>query len=279
MTDIRIVETIEEVRSEICNLPRPLGLVPTMGSLHAGHLALVQHASSENESVVVTIFVNPTQFGQNEDYETYPRDVGADVAALGSENVDLVFAPSVSEMYPSGFDSYVYIGKLTEYLEGEERPLHFRGVATIVCKLLAIVRPDRAYFGQKDAQQSLIVKRLNTDLNLGADIIIVPTVRDGDGVAVSSRNHYLSEEERQAAVVLYRSLRLAQTMKGLGVRDGGQIKQQMREMIEKEPLVQMNYISIADPETLEQIDTVSRSALVLIGARVGNVRLIDNMRL
>ena len=235
-------------------------------------------ATPENTNVL-TIPHMRKLFGCEVGLSDHTMCVGADVAALGSENVDLVFAPSVSEMYPSGFDSYVDIGRLTEYLEGEERPLHFRGVATIVCKLLAIVRPDRAYFGQKDAQQSLIVKRLNTDLNLGADIIIVPTVRDGDGVAVSSRNHYLSEEERQAAVVLYRSLRLAQTMKGLGVRDGGHIKQQMREMIEKEPLVQMNYISIADPETLEQIDTVSRSALVLIGARVGNVRLIDNIQL
>ena len=279
MTDIRVVETVEEARSEIGGLPRPLGLVPTMGFLHAGHMALVHRARAESASLVASIFVNPAQFGPHDDYATYPRDMASDLAELESASVDLVFAPPANEMYPGGFDTYVDVGHLAERLEGAARPGHFRGVATVVCKLLAIVRPDRAYFGQKDAQQSLVVKRLNADLNLGAEIVVVPTVREPDGLALSSRNVFLTQEERQAALALYRSLCLARAMKADGVTDGDEIRRQMRETIESEPLVRVDYVSVADPEMLEEIDAVTGPALALVAARVGKARLIDNMPL
>ena len=269
---MKVISTIAEVRAEVSNLPRPLGLVPTMGFLHEGHMSLVRRARSENSSLAVSVFVNPAQFGPQEDYASYPRDMEADLRKL--EAADLVFTPLAEEMYPEGFDTYVDVGKIAERLEGASRPDHFKGVATVVCKLLAIVRPDRAYFGQKDAQQSLVVRRLNADLNLGAEIVVVPTIREHDGLALSSRNAYLGPREREAALVLYKSLRLADN---LGTPDAEEVRRKVRALIESEPLAEIDYVSVADADTLEELQYVSGPALVSLAVRFGKARLIDNI--
>ena len=274
---MRVIETVEELRSVAGGLPKPLGLVPTMGALHEGHMALVRHARSENASTCASIFVNPSQFGPSEDHSRYPRDLTADLAMLEEAGVDLVFVPSTAEVYPQGFDTYVDVGSTADRLEGRSRPGHFRGVATVVCKLLSMVRPDRAYFGQKDAQQCLVIKRLNADLNLGAEIVAVPTVRDHDGLALSSRNAYLGPEERKAALVLYRSLCLARERWDRGDADAEDVRRQMRNMIEREPAASIDYVSIADGETLEELDTIRTPALVSLAVRIGETRLIDNV--
>ena len=276
---MRLVSTIPEFRHEICRMGRPLGLVPTMGALHEGHMALVHRARTETTTVAVSIFVNPTQFGPHEDLAAYPRDTDSDLAKLEGTDVDLVFEPSVEEMYPTGFDTHVDVGHIAQRLEGRSRPDHFRGVATVVCKLLAIARPDKAYFGQKDAQQLVVVRRLNADLNLGAEIVMVPTVREADGLALSSRDAYLGLEERRAATVLYRSLRLAQAIWKQGTWDATRIRRQMRELIDEEPLAEIDYVSIADSTTLEELDTISGPALVSLAVRIGKARLIDNTTL
>ena len=271
---MKVITTIAEVRAEVSNLPRPLGLVPTMGFLHEGHMSLVRRARSENSSLAVSVFVNPAQFGPQEDYASYPRDMEADLRKLEEASVDLVFAPSVEEMYPEDFDTCVDVGKVTERLEGASRPDHFKGVATVVCKLLAIVRPDRAYFGQKDAQQCLVVRRLNADLNLGAEIVVSPTVREHDGLALSSRNAYLSPRERKTALVLHKSLCLAHD---LGTPDAEEIRRKMRALIESESLAEIDYLSVADADTLEELQNVSGPALVSLAVHVGKARLIDNI--
>ena len=271
---MKVIETIEGLRDELRSAGRPVGLVPTMGFLHEGHMALVRRARSETETLAVSIFVNLTQFGPKEDLASYPRDMAADLVKLQDAGTDLVFAPPLGEMYPNGFDTFVDVGKIGERLEGEFRPNHFRGVATVVCKLLAIARPDRAYFGQKDAQQSLVVQRLNADLDLGAEIVVVPTAREADGLALSSRNAYLDPEERKAATVLYRSLLVAQD---LGTADAGLIRRRIREMIEAEPLARIDYVSVADASTLEELDRVDGEALVSLAVRIGKARLIDNL--
>ena len=271
---MKVIETIEGLRDELRSAGRPVGLVPTMGFLHEGHMALVRRARSETETLAVSIFVNLTQFGPKEDLASYPRDMAADLVKLQDAETDLVFAPPLGEMYPNGFDTFVDVGKIGERLEGEFRPNHFRGVATVVCKLLAIARPDRAYFGQKDAQQSLVVQRLNADLDLGAEIVVVPTAREADGLALSSRNAYLDPEERKAATVLYRSLLVAQD---LGTADAGLIRRRIREMIEAEPLARIDYVSVADASTLEELDRVDGEALVSLAVRIGKARLIDNL--
>ena len=256
---------------------KPLGLVPTMGFLHEGHMALVRRARAENATAAVSIFVNPTQFGPNEDFTTYPRDMDADLAKLEEAGVDLVFAPPVEEVYPAGFDTYIDVGRIGERLEGAHREGHFRGVATVVCKLLTIVRPDRAYFGQKDAQQCLVVNRLNVDLNLGAEIVVCPTVRDADGLALSSRNVYLSASEREAALSLYRSLTLAQELRRSGEIDASRIRRRMRQLITEYPTAVIDYISIADADNLTELDTIDRPALASLAVRIGKTRLIDNV--
>ena len=273
---MRLFETVADLTGAFDGARRPLGLVPTMGFLHQGHMALVSRARSECATVAVSIFVNPAQFGPQEDLDIYPRDLPGDLSGLKSSGVDLVFAPSVEEMYPEGFGTYVDVGPVGELLEGKSRPGHFRGVATVVCKLLALTRPDLAYFGQKDGQQSVIVKRLNADLNLGAEIVIVPTVREHDGLAVSSRNVFLGPDERKAAPVLHRALRLARDLK---TTDAGELKRRMLEFIQNEPLARVDYVSVADPHTLEEISHVAGSALVSAAVRFGNVRLIDNITL
>jgi pantoate--beta-alanine ligase len=271
---VKVVHTIEKFRGELAELQRPLGLVPTMGAIHEGHMALVRRARSENAALAVSIFVNPSQFGVHEDYESYPRDMDSDLARLRDADVDMVFAPSIREMYPDGFDTYVGLGEIASRLEGEFRPGHFRGVATVVTKLIAIARPDRAYFGQKDAQQCLVVKRLNADLNLGAAIVVVPTVREAGGLAISSRNVNLSPKERKAALVLYQSLCLASD---LATSVASETRRQMRELIEAEPLAQIDYVSVADPASLKELDTLSGPALVSVAVRIGQTRLIDNI--
>ena len=271
---MKIYETVDTFRAACAAAKRPLGLVPTMGALHAGHRSLLDRARSDNATLAATIFVNPTQFGPSEDYSEYPRDPESDLAMMEETGVDLLFAPSEDEMYPDGFDTSIDVGRIAERLEGEHRPGHFLGVATVVCKLLAVARPDRAYFGQKDAQQSLVIRRLNADLNLGAEIVVCPTVREPDGLALSSRNKYLSPSEREAATVLYRSLKLAED---LGTRDANEIRRRMRDLIDDEPLASVDYVSVADAETLEELDVVARPALVSVAVRIGETRLIDNI--
>lgn len=272
-----VVETIAAMRQERKRLKGPVGFVATMGSLHDGHLSLIRKARIDNASLVVSIFVNPAQFGPTEDFKNYPRDLPRDLALLEKKGVDVVFAPPVTEMYPHGFNSWVDIEGVTERLEGASRPGHFRGVATVVNKLFNIIQPDVAYFGQKDAQQALVIKKMVRELALGIKIVVMPTVREADGLATASRNVYLNPEERKAAPVLHRALCLAQELWGKGRKDAEKIRRRMRELIGKEPLAEIDYVSIADPETLEEMDTVRTPALVSLAVRIGKTRLIDNV--
>jgi pantoate--beta-alanine ligase len=250
-----------------------------MGYLHQGHLALVKSAKAENASVIVSIYVNPAQFGPREDFGAYPRDLNRDLEMLQKVETDIVFVPSDDEMYPPGFTSWVDVRKVTERLEGASRPGHFRGVATVVAKLFNIVQPTRAYFGQKDAQQVVVIKKMVADLNMNAEIVIVPTVRESDGLAMSSRNIYLSPKERQVAIILFKALTLAQRLWRDGERDAEKIRRQMTSLIRKEPLTQIDYVSIADAETLAELDLLDRPAVASLAVRIGKTRLIDNMPL
>jgi pantoate--beta-alanine ligase len=270
---------MRRARQQMAGPPWRIGLVPTMGALHEGHLSLVRRARADNDTVVVSIFVNPTQFGPSEDYARYPRDPDRDLALLRDLGTDVVFMPPVEEMYPEGFDTYVQVEKLSQVLEGASRPGHFRGVATVVTKLFNIVQPHRAYFGQKDAQQLAVIRRLTRDLDLPVEVVGLPTVREPDGLAMSSRNAYLSPEERKAAPVLYRSLEAAQELWRSGVRDVSLIRQRMNEVLAAEPLARVDYVSVADAETLEELETVDRPALVSLAVRIGGTRLIDNVTL
>ncbi len=272
---MKVLKTINEIKQ--LKLPGPVGFVPTMGYLHEGHLILVRRAKAENSSVVVSIFVNPTQFGPQEDFKKYPRDPKRDLALLEKEGVDIVFMPVVDEMYPQNFNSWVEVGKIAERLEGASRAGHFRGVATVVARLFNIVQPDRAYFGQKDAQQLLVIKKMVAELNMSLEVVAVPTVREPDGLAMSSRNTYLNPEERKAAVVLYQALTLAQKLWSQGEKDAQVIRRQMKELIQKQPLAHIEYISIADAETLDELDRVSPPALVSLAVKIGRTRLIDNV--
>jgi pantoate--beta-alanine ligase len=274
---VKVLKTINGIKQLRLKLVEPVGFVPTMGYLHEGHLVLVRRAKAENSSVVVSIFVNPTQFGPQEDFNRYPRDPKRDLAMLEKEGVDIVFMPSVAEMYPPKFDSWVEVGKVGERLEGAARPGHFRGVATVVAKLFNIVQPDRAYFGQKDAQQLAVIKKMAADLNMNLEVVAVPTVREPDGLAMSSRNIYLNPEERKAAVVLYQALTLAQKLWSQGEEDAQAIRRQMTNLIQKQPLAHIDYISIADAETLDELDTVKPPALVSLAVKIGKTRLIDNV--
>jgi len=256
-----------------------VGLVPTMGFLHEGHLSLVRAARQQNERVVVSIFVNPTQFGPGEDYERYPRDEQRDLSLLRDERVDVVFMPSVDEIYPPGASTFVDVGGVTEMLEGAHRPGHFRGVATVVAKLFNIVEPARAYFGRKDAQQLVVVRKLVRDLRFDVEIVGMPIVREPDGLALSSRNAYLSPAEREAALVLSRALREAEQLFGGGDRDGERVRAAMRDLIAREPLARVDYVSVADPESLRELDRIESTALVSLAVRIGATRLIDNVTL
>jgi len=276
---MQVVEPIFEIRALRQKLSGTVGFVPTMGYLHEGHLALVKQARIENSAVIVSIYVNPTQFGPREDFGAYPRDLNRDLELLREGGVDIVFVPSDDEMYSHEFSTWVDVKGVSERLEGAYRPGHFRGVSTVVAKLFNIVQPTKAYFGEKDAQQAVVIKRMVTDLNMVIEIVVVPTVRESDGLAMSSRNIYLSPEERKAATVLFRALTLARQLKEGGEKDAGKIRHQMTSLIQKEPLAQIDYVSIADAETLEELNLIDRSALASLAVRIGKTRLIDNISL
>jgi pantoate--beta-alanine ligase len=257
---------------------RTIGLVPTMGALHDGHLSLVREARRMCDVVVVSVFVNPAQFAPGEDFERYPRDLTKDTALLTDYNVDYIFAPSPEEMYPKGFATYVTVEGLSEQMEGVARPGHFRGVSTVVTILLNIIHPDFAFFGQKDAQQTLVVKRLVRDLSLETEIVILPTVREPSGLALSSRNAYLNNEERQAASILYKALTRAESAYAEGERNGAKILGIVRSTIEMEPRAHIDYVSVTDADTLEKLDKLNdRAVLIALAVRFGQTRLIDNI--
>lgn len=272
-----VTDSIDEVRAKRwANPSETWGLVPTMGYLHDGHLSLVAAAKAANERVAVTIYVNPTQFAPDEDLSTYPRNLERDLAMLETAGVDLVFTPSDGIMYPSGYQTTVTVGEVTQELEGSARPEHFAGVTTIVSKLFNIVQPTRAYFGQKDAQQVVVLQRMVTDLNFNLELVVCPIKREADGLAMSSRNSYLTEEARQSAPVLYRSLQLARQLLDDGARACEPIKLAMRDLISAEPHTNIDYISIADPITLKELTEVSDACLISLAVYVGKPRLIDN---
>lgn len=276
---MQIVATIKEVRTQVKAWKKEgcsVGLVPTMGYLHEGHGSLISRAREENDKVVVSIFVNPMQFGPGEDLESYPRDLDKDSAYCETLGADLIFHPEPSEMYMDGFCSYVDMSVLTEELCGLSRPVHFRGVCTVVNKLFHIVQPDRAYFGQKDAQQLAVIKRMVQDLNMDLEIVGCPIVREADGLAKSSRNTYLSTEERQAALVLSKAVKLGQELVTAGETDAEKIVSGMRALIEKEPLARIDYVKAVDGLTMQQIDTVKAPMLVALAVYIGKTRLIDN---
>lgn len=276
---MKLVQTVADMSLAQKETGRPLGLVPTMGALHDGHLSLVKQAREDNDTLAVSIFVNPAQFGPQEDLDNYPRHQERDLAMLKELGTDLVFIPKISDMYPDGFDTWIHTGDIANRLEGESRPDHFRGVATVVTKLFTIVRPDNAYFGQKDAQQVLIIRKINADLNLGVNVFELPTIREPDGLAMSSRNAYLKPLERQAAVVLYNALRVAERMHIHGEQRALEIKEAVSSVIRSEPMAVLDYISIADANTLDELDIIRGSSLVSLAVRVGKTRLIDNIRL
>ncbi|MFC1982875.1 pantoate--beta-alanine ligase [Chloroflexota bacterium] len=274
---MKVIETIGAMRRLRQRLAEPVGFVPTMGYLHEGHLSLVRQARVENPTVVVSIFVNPTQFGPQEDFQTYPRDNERDLALLEKEKTDIVFMPPVAEIYPPEFNSWVEASKITERLEGASRPGHFRGVTTVVAKLFNIVQPTKAYFGQKDAQQAAVIKKMAADLDMNLEVVALPTVREPDGLAMSSRNTYLNSEQRQAAIVLYQALSLAQRLYSGGERDAEKLRQEMISLIQQQPLANIDYVSVADAGTLAELDKVKAPALLSMAVRIGKTRLIDNI--
>ncbi len=259
-------------------LDKTIGLVPTMGALHEGHLSLVREARRMCDVVIVSVFVNPKQFAPHEDFSRYPRDLTKDTMALADYNVDYIFAPPAEEIYPKGFSTYVEVERLSEPLEGAARPGHFRGVATVLAILFNIVRADFAYFGQKDAQQTLVVKRLVRDLAFDTEIVILPTVREDSGLALSSRNAYLDGEDKRAAAVIYRALSHAEAAYSEGERNGKKIAEIVRADIEAEPRAEIEYVSVNDADTLERLDRLDdRPVIIAVAARFGKTRLIDNI--
>jgi pantoate--beta-alanine ligase len=256
---------------------KTIGFVPTMGALHEGHLALVKEARQMCDIVIASIFVNPAQFNEQKDFDKYPRDLTSDAALLTEYQVDYIFAPDAEEIYPTGFSTYVYVENLTETLEGASRPGHFRGVATVVTILFNTIRPDFAFFGQKDAQQVAVIKRLAIDLGFDTEIVVVPIVREESGLAMSSRNSLLSEEERQKASIIYKGLRQAKIAARDGERNAAILAEIVRKTIEIEPLAAVDYVAVVDNETLEPVEKVGENAvLIAVAARFGRVRLIDN---
>ncbi|HET9100598.1 MAG TPA: pantoate--beta-alanine ligase [Acidobacteriaceae bacterium] len=259
--------------------PRSVGFVPTMGALHAGHQSLVQAARQLCNVVVVSIFVNPTQFGPNEDFSRYPRTLEQDCEMLHAEGVDVVFTPTAETMYPSGASTFVDVEGISDRLDGASRPGHFRGVATVVAKLFHIVQPDLTFFGQKDAAQVAVLTKMVRDLDFPLEIIVCPTVREPDGLAMSSRNRYLSPEERRQALTLFRALQSAETQAARGEHSAIALLQTMRATLQEEPSLRLDYVAVVDPDTLLPIDDVAAGGLLAIAAYVGNTRLIDNVLL
>ena len=271
-----VLRTRADLRSALALVPRPLGLVPTMGALHEGHASLIRRARAECGTVLMTIFVNPRQFNDSTDFEKYPRDEAADLRVAGDAGADLVWAPPVDEIYPPGFQTSVRVGPLTEPLEGASRPGHFEGVTTVVAILLNVAGAERAYFGQKDAQQLLVVRRMARDLGIGTEIVACPIVREPDGLAMSSRNVRLKPQERAAATVLHRALVAARAQYEAGDRDAERLRATMRQVLATEPRATPEYVSCADPATLRELDRVDGQALLSTAVRFGEVRLLDN---
>lgn len=276
---MKIVHTISELRAARAQLTAPVGLVPTMGYLHKGHLSLVRAAKIDCASVIASIFVNPAQFGPQEDLQRYPRDLERDLDLLTQEGVDLVWAPGDEDIYPKGYQTWVTVEEVAKPLEGAMRPGHFRGVATVVAKLFNAVQPHKAFFGQKDAQQAAVIRRMAADLNFPIEIIICPIVRENDGLAMSSRNKYLTPEERKAATVLSRALKAAGRAFEDGERDAETLRQTMQQVFAGEPLARPQYASCADPDTLQELDVVASRALLSVAVFIGQTRLIDNVLL
>ncbi len=276
---MEVIREIHELKARQAVWNSPVGLVPTMGYLHEGHMALVRRARQETATVVVTIFVNPTQFGPSEDFERYPRAFGRDLDLLRSAGVDIVFAPPVSEMYPDPFSTWVEVEELGELFEGVSRPGHFRGVATVCNKLFNLVSADRAYFGQKDAQQVAIITKMVCDLNMKPDIVAITTVREPDGLAMSSRNAYLNPQQRAAAAVLFRALNTACQLYRDGCRDVAMVTRAIADIVHEEHLAELDYAAVVDPTSFEELDTLERPALAILAVRIGTTRLIDNMLL
>ncbi len=277
---MRVITSVSEMQDfarHLRGLGKSLALVPTMGALHEGHFSLIRHAKHQCDAVVVSIFVNPTQFGPSEDFTQYPRDLERDLDLLRPYNVDGALCPSAEEMYPEEFETFVETGQVSAPLEGMCRPGHFRGVATVVLKLFNIVRPDVAYFGQKDLQQALVIRHLVEDLNLGVRLVVCPTVRDPDGLAISSRHAYLSAEDRQAALVLYRGLCRAEELAQAGESDASRLLQEIRTVLATEPGAKLDYVAIVDPTRLQPVERVTTGCVALVAARVGSTRLIDNL--
>jgi pantoate--beta-alanine ligase len=277
---MQVITTIADLRTFRASLlqGQTLGFVPTMGYLHAGHISLVDTARKESDVVAVSIFVNPTQFGPNEDLSRYPRDLQRDLAMLEDAGVDWVFTPTAEEIYPAGYSTYVDVRGVTEPLEGAARPGHFLGVATVVAKLFNLGQPHRAYFGQKDAQQVAVIRQMVRDLNFPVEIVVGETLREKDGLAMSSRNVYLNPEERQTATVLYRALSVAKALWNSGERRGGPLREAMTSTLQAEPLARPDYVSVADPTTLQELDDSgdATEALASLAVKIGKTRLIDN---
>jgi pantoate--beta-alanine ligase len=278
MEIIRIPTIMQQTSLEYLKKGKTIGFVPTMGALHEGHLSLIRRAKKENDIGSVSIFVNPLQFGHSEDFERYPRDIESDLEKLQKEKVDIIFMPEVSLMYPERFLTYVEVDEISGRLCGAFRPGHFRGVATVVTKLLNIMQPTKVYFGQKDFQQGIIIKQLVRDLNFDVDVILCPTMREQDGLAMSSRNVYLTEEQRKAATVIYKCMKAASDLIESGITDGLYIQKFMQDRILKEPLVSsIDYAGVYDPETMVDVPVIKGDILLAVALKVGNTRLIDNM--
>ncbi len=271
-----IVSTLDELHTARLLLDGSVGLVPTMGYLHEGHLSLTRRAKAECKAVVVSIFVNPTQFAPTDDLSKYPRDLERDLHLLESVGVDLVWTPTPEVMYPPGFQTWIEVEEMTRPLEGSMRPGHFRGVTTVVSKLFNAVQPTKAYFGQKDAQQAVVIRQMTHDLNFSIEIVVCPIVREADGLAMSSRNVYLDPEQRKAATILFRALSAAEDEFETGERDAEKLRRKMKEVIDREPLAQMQYVSCADYDTLEELETVKGKTLLSMAVFLGKTRLIDN---
>lgn len=275
---MKVTEDINQIRQIRWADPTvSWGFVPTMGFLHEGHLSLARRAKAENERTAVSIYVNPTQFAPNEDLSSYPRDLARDLTLLEAEGVDLVFIPSDDVMYPPGFQTMVTVNEVSRPLEGSSRPTHFQGVATVVAKLFNIIQPTRAYFGQKDAQQTVVLRQMVRDLNFNIEMVICPIVREADGLALSSRNKYLTPQQRQAATILSRALNQAKDAYVHGERDGRILRQIMRDTINAEPLARLDYVSAADPATLQEVEEVKEGVLLSTAVFFGKTRLIDNI--
>ena len=277
---MRIIQSTSEIQRTITQLRqtgKTIGFVPTMGALHQGHLSLIEHAKKESDVVLVSIFVNPAQFGPKEDFNQYPRDMQRDTENCSHAGTDILFTPSAPDIYPEGFRTYVSVEGLSDIMCGQARPVHFRGVATVVLKLFNIVKPHKAFFGQKDFQQTVIIKRMVKDLNVNMDIVVLPTVREADGLAMSSRNQYLNKEDRSAAACLYRALKKGRSLFEDGNKDADKIREVILHTLREEPSVHLEYLAIVHPETLEEQKFAEKGTVIALAARIGTTRLIDNI--